>query len=106
MKLWIILLLVMSPAHAVETDKVKHFIASSAIGALSQHVFNDYRYSAIACPLVGAVKELTDAKFDKYDMFANVLGCATGILTYRATGYILNIKPISHGAKVEIRLEF
>ena len=107
MKILIVLLIILSTqANAIERDKVKHFAVSAAIGTASQYYFNDWRYSSVACLSVGFAKELTDAYIDHKDLLANALGCATGIFIYNATDYIINIRPIDHGAQVNLQFKF
>ena len=107
MKILIVLLIIISTqANAIERDKIKHFAASAVIGAGAQYYFKDYRYSLLVCLPIGVFKELTDEYIDKYDQFSNTLGCFTGIFAYRAADYIINIKPIDHGAQVNINFKF
>ena len=107
MKILIVLLIIISTqANAIERDKVKHFAVSAVIGGASQYYFNNWRYSSAVCLSVGIVKELTDSTIDHKDLLANALGCATGVFIYNATDYIINIRPIDHGAQVNINFKF
>jgi hypothetical protein len=95
-----------SNSYALEQDKKKHFAVSAVIGGASQHYFKDYRYSIALCMSIGLAKELTDSHIDNKDLLADALGCATGILTYEAVNYMINVKPLEDGAKVSLNYKF
>ena len=107
MKILIVLLIIISTqANAIEQDKIKHFAASAVIGGVSQYYFNNWRYSSVVCLSAGIIKELTDSTIDRKDLLYDALGCAVGILAYTTTNYILSVKPIDHGAQINLSFKF
>ena len=106
MKMLIVLLFIIMPVQAIEQDKIKHFAASAVIGGVSQYYFNNWRYSSVTCLSVGIVKELADSTIDHKDLLYDALGCAVGILAYTTTNYILSVKPIDHGAQINLQFKF
>ena len=105
-KLIILLALLSFNVSSASNDKIKHFAASAVIGAGAQYYFNNWRYSSVTCLSVGIVKELTDSTIDHKDLLYDAVGCATGILAYTTTNYILSVKPIDHGAQINLSFKF
>ncbi|CAL9962073.1 hypothetical protein VPHD148_0066 [Vibrio phage D148] len=70
-------------ALAINDDKQKHLVVSTAIGAFTQIHTEDWKTSMAACTAVGLAKELYDeydyGGFDGKDLAYDVAGCAVGV---------------------------
>jgi len=72
-------------AYSIEDDKRKHLVISTAIGAGSSFIFDDYRYSLATCFSIGLAKEFYDqydyGGFSKEDLMYDAIGCAIGVFS-------------------------
>lgn len=80
---WLVgLLLVINNILAVdlrEQDKKKHVAACAAISVVVATNTNNMWYGIGAAMLVGVAKEMTDDKFDKEDLEADLIGSVIGV---------------------------
>lgn len=92
----ILLVIAISPAGAVEEDKVKHGSISMAFGAMAnsslEQAFPKFSRSGrwvagtTLAMIPGVAKEFVDVRFDQADLAADLLGSVIGVLLMDLTG--------------------